>query len=312
VAETPLIVLTDRDFGDDAIDAEQLSSFRVRRLDSRDPGEIVARAGDADGLLVQWAPITADVLTALPRLRAIVRYGVGLDNIDLRVARERGVTVQNVDDYCVDEVADHAIAAIVADNRRLVDADRAVKAGDWTSGGWRMLPPDEEPVGIAGMGRIGRALAARAERHGFPVHYYDPFLPEDALAEAGIRATRHDSLVDLAAASRHLSLHLPLSDETRGVIGAEVIAALGPDGHLVNASRGALIDEAALLTALDDGVIRRASLDVLAAEPPTDGTSLALARHPRVLVTPHIAYSSTRAMRMLQSGANRRLVEALA
>lgn len=310
MADNPLVVLTDRDFGDDAIDADLLAGYRVERLDTRDPAEIAARASGATGLLVQWAPITAEVLAALPRLRAIVRYGVGLDNVDLEAAKSRDVTVRNVDDYCIDEVADHAIAAIVADNRRLVEADRAVKSGEWKSGSWRLLPPDEEPVGIAGMGRIGRALAVRAERHGFPVHYYDPFLPESALAESGIHAVRHDSLRDLAAASHHFSLHLPLSDETRAIVGAEILDALGPDGHLVNAGRGALVDEDALLVALEAGRVRRASLDVLVSEPPT-GTSLALAGHARVLVTPHIAYSSTRAMRLLQENAARRLVEAL-
>ncbi len=306
-----VVALTDRDFGDPRLDSQLLGSrYDLLRLGTRDPDVIARDASAAIALLVQWAPIDAGLLDRLPNLKVIVRYGVGLDNIDLDAAAARGITVRNVDDYCIDEVADHAFAAILSANRRLVEADRASKRGEWLSGGWTLQPPEAEPVGIAGLGRIGRALAKRVNDHGFPVHYFDPFVDLENETGNGLVATRHANLDSLAAASAHLSLHLPLSAETKGIVSTSVLEAIGPDGHLVNVGRGSLVDEPALINALDSGALRWASLDVLSSEPPT-GTAAEIAKHPRVTMTPHIAYSSTRAMRMLQIRAIERMMEVL-
>lgn len=298
------IVITDTNLGDGSHERAELGDqYEVTVADVLTEDGVIAAAADADGLLVQWAPITDRVLAALPSLQAIVRYGIGLDNIDVDAARRRGVAVSNVDDYCIAEVADHAAAAIYAHNRRLTVAARRVAENGWSTDGIAPpLPPGSDPVGIAGFGRIGRAVAERVSVLGFPIHVWDPFLSE---VPDGV--TRHDTLAALGTAVHHLTLHMP---STAGVISAEVLAALGAEGHLVNTARGALVDEPALLAALDDGTLGFASLDVLVTEPPT-GVSRQLADHSRVLVNPHIAYLSTESLPQLRIRAASRLATLL-
>lgn len=303
----PTIVITDSNLGDGSHEKAELEPrFIVHRHDVTTEDEVIAAARAADGLLVQWAPITDRVLEQLPDLKAIVRYGIGLDNIDLDAAAARGVTVRNVDDYCLDEVADHAAAAIYAHNRRLVFSARHVVTAGWTTAGIdQPLPPSRDPVGIAGFGRIGRSLAERVRALGFPVHVWDPYLeqvPDDV--------TRHETLTDLARAVHHLSLHMPSTEQTAGVIDAGIIEALGPQGHLVNTARGALIDEADLLAGLEEQRLGFASLDVLSSEPPT-GLAQQLAEHPRVLITPHTAYLSTESLPQLRLRAAQILADVL-
>lgn len=303
----PTIVITDSNLGDGSHEKAELEpTFIVHRHDVTTEDEVVSVAQGADGLLVQWAPITDGVLAQLPDLKAIVRYGIGLDNIDLEAAARRGVAVSNVDDYCLAEVADHAAAAIYAHNRRLVAGARNFAEHGWTTAGITSpLPPGQDPVGIAGFGRIGRSLAARVSALGFPVHVWDPYLDE-----VPSDVTRHDTLEDLAAAVHHLSLHMPSTEQTAGLIGGGILEALGAGGHLVNTARGALVDESALLQALDSGTLGFASLDVLSSEPPT-GTAATLADHPRVLITPHTAYLSTESLPQLRLRAAQILAELL-
>ncbi len=244
---------------------------------------------------------------SLPRLRAIVRYGVGLDNIDLEAADERGLIVRNVANYCIDEVADHALAFIVSANRRLGWFDRSVKRGEWAAASSPTpLAPRSDPVGLAGYGRIGRALGLRLRALGFPVLVWDP------LATGKIEgATRVETLIELAARSNHLSLHIPLSAATQSLVDGPVLSALGPLGHLVNTARGGLVDERSLLAALQDERLGWASLDVLGSEPPR-GTALELIRHSRVSGTPHVAYLSTDSPSRLRRLAAQALRDALA
>lgn len=301
------VVITDSNLGDGSHERAVLApTFEVSCFQVKTEEEVLAVAKDADGLLVQWAPITERVLSRLPRLRAVVRYGIGMDNIDLVAAERLGIAVRNVDDYCVAEVADHSTAYILAYNRRLTTASRSVERRGWTTVGIAPpAPPGRDPVGIAGFGRIGRKVADRIASLGFPVHVWDPFVSE---IPAGIRA--HSKLVDLAAAVNHLSLHIPANERSRNIVDADVLRALGHDGHLVNTARGALVDESALLAALDSGELGFASLDVLSSEPP-DGVASRLAAHERVLVTPHIAYLSTDSLPRLRRRAAETLREML-
>jgi len=281
------VVIADTNLGDGRIEREVLTpEFELSVSDVKTEDEVIAAAAGAAGLLVQWAPITDRVLGELPELRAVVRYGIGLDNIDLDAAAARGVAVHNVDDYCLDEVADHSVASIYAHNRRLAFAGRRVVEEGWSLAGIpQPLPPGKDPVGIAGFGRIGREVAARATALGFPVHVWDPFVkafPRDV--------TAHEQLVDLAAAVNHLTLHMPLTADTAAMIGGPVLGALGASGHLVNTARGGLVDEAALLAALRDGRIAGAAVDVYDVEPlPADHPFRSA---PNVLATPHIGYVS--------------------
>ena len=293
---TTRIVITDTNLGDGSHEREVLdASFDLSCFDAKTEEDVLTVAADAEGLLVQWAPITDRVLAGLPRLRAIVRYGIGLDNIDLEAAERRGVAVSNVDDYCLAEVADHSVASIYAHKRRITVSSRSVASNGWTTAGISApLPPGDDPVGIAGYGRIGREVGKRVSALGFPVHIWDPYVTD--LPE---RVVGHATLTELAEAVNHLTLHVPSTDQTRGIVGREVLAALGPSGHLVNTARGALVDEPALIEGLDAGSIGFASLDVLGAEPPTDESAV-LAAHPQVLVTPHIAYLSTASLPQLR------------
>ncbi|WP_214105730.1 NAD(P)-dependent oxidoreductase [Acrocarpospora catenulata] len=293
------IVITDTNLGDGSIERGVLvPAFEVSHHDARTEEEVLRVGADADGLLVQWAPLTERVLSGLPRLRAVVRYGIGLDNIDLAAAARLGVEVRNVDDYCLAEVADHAVASVYSHNRRLTAASRSYDTRGWTTEGIAApLPPGEDPVGVAGFGRIGREVARRAAALGFPVHVWDPYVTD---LPPGV--TGHPTLAGLAEAVNHLTLHIPSTEATRGIVDRTVLDALGPAGHLVNTARGALVAEEELLAALTAGTLGFASLDVLAAEPPS-GISAELAAHERVLVTPHIAYLSTRSLPMLQRRA---------
>ena len=302
------IVITDSNLGDGSHERAVFGDgYKLTICGVTTEDAVLDAARTADGLLVQWAPITERVLAGLPRLRAIVRYGIGLDNIDLAAAAARGVTVSNVDDYCLAEVSDHAVASIYAHNRRLTVASRQVAASGWSTAGIAApLPPGADPVGIAGFGRIGREVAQRAAKLGFPVHVWDPYVGE---LPDGV--TGHDTLPELAGAVNHLTLHMPSAAQTHRIVDGAVLRALGPGGHLVNTARGALIDEPALLAALDDGEIGFASLDVLASEPPAD-VSARLADHARVLVTPHIAYLSTVSLPQLQRRAAEILRDLLA
>ncbi|TDE11163.1 NAD(P)-dependent oxidoreductase [Jiangella asiatica] len=301
------VVITDTNLGDGSHERAELGdAFTVTRHHVTTEDEVIEVGRGADALMVQWAPITGRVLESLPGLRAVVRYGIGLDNVDLEAARRLGIKVGNVDDYCIDEVADHAAAAIHAHSRRLVSAARSFAERGWTTEGIaEPVPLREDVVGLAGFGRIGRGVATRLRGLGFPVQMWDPFVTD---VPAGI--TVAESLEELANAANHLSLHLALTRETEHVVTGAVLDALGPSGHLVNTARGGLVDEAALLAALEAGQVGFASLDVLASEPPT-GVSARLAAHPRVLVTPHVAYLSTGSLPQLRIRAAHKVRELL-
>jgi D-3-phosphoglycerate dehydrogenase len=303
------VVITDSDFGDDSIEREVLGSdFSLRQADALDPAAVVTAAAGAAGLLVQWARITAEVFEALDSLEIVVRYGIGLDNIDLEAARAHGVEVRNVDDYCIDEVADHTAAAVRSAGRRLTAYDRCVKEGAW---GPHLvsppLPPGEDPVGVAGFGRIGSAVSSRLIAAGHPVLVWDPPAEERA-GEAGIETAA--TLAQLAERVNHLCLHIPSSPQTAGIVDREILERLGPSGHLVNSARGQLIVESDLLAWLERHPAASASLDVFATEPPA-GESAIVAHHPQVLATPHVAYLSTASLPRLRRTAATHVREAL-
>lgn len=282
------IVQTDSNLGNCDIERDILADHDLVVADVATDGELIAACRKADGILVQSRTISADLLDAVPSIRVVVRYGIGLDNIDLKACHARGVTARNVADYCLDEVADHAVACIYGYNRRLTVASRSTAVVGFTTAGFTApVPPSLDPVGIAGFGRIGRAVAKRLCALNFPVHFWDPYVSD---TPAGTH--QHDSLVGLATAVRHLTLHMPATDDTQGIVSDTVLRAVGPSGHLVNTGRGALVDEEALWTALEDQALGFASLDVFASEPPV-GRSAQLADHSRVLATPHMAYLST-------------------
>jgi D-3-phosphoglycerate dehydrogenase len=274
---------------DPAVVAERTRGYPVEVVFAplTTPAEVAANTAGADGVLVTTNPLSRSLMEALaPSVRVIARAGVGLDAIDLEAAGERGIPVFHTPDYCVPEVATHTVALLLALNRRLVDSDRIARS-DWS--GWRAIAPiqplGEQTVGLVGFGRIGRAVAERVRALVAAVVAYDPYGPVD---EPGV--TTVSSLDELLATSDVVSLHLPLSRETRRYIGAAELARMRPGAVLVNVSRGGLVDEPALVEALTCGQLSGAALDVLAEEPPRPSSPLLSA--PNVLFSPHTAWYS--------------------
>jgi D-3-phosphoglycerate dehydrogenase len=248
------------------------------------------------------------VIERLGNLRAIARYGVGLDTIDLDAASKRGIAVSNVPDYCVEEVALHTIALLLAAHRRIVRGDRLVRGGNWgalAAGPVRRL--EDQLLGLIGCGRIPRAVASKARALGLRVAAYDPFVAVEAWPEG---AARYDDLGELAADADFLSVHAPLTEETRHLVDDAVLRRMPSHAVLVNTARGPLVDTEALDRALAEGRIGGAALDVLEAEPPPPG--LPLLRHDDVVVTAHQAFYSEEALRELQRKAAENLRNALA
>jgi D-3-phosphoglycerate dehydrogenase len=247
---------------------------------------------DVVGVVTWEHAIGPAELARMPALRVIVTPSAGFDHIDLDAARGHGgVWVCHVPDYCVDEMAETALALVLALLRGVVQLDRDVRAGGWdatTAGPLRRIRGTR--LGVVGHGRVGAALASRARALGFEVWASDPHVPAEVLAAAGVRPA---SLEDLLAACHVVSLHAPLTAATVGLVGAAEIAGMRPGALLVNTARGALLDTDAVLAALADGRLGGAALDVLAVEPPSAEHPAPRARN--LIVTPHAAYYSPEA-----------------
>ncbi|MBP1849603.1 C-terminal binding protein [Rhizobium halophytocola] len=260
--------------------------------------ELIAECQDADALMVLREPITARVLAALPKLKVIGRFGVGLDTIDVEACTKAGVQVTYVPDSNIDEVSTHALAMILALQRRLKLFDTAVRGGRWKAlaDGDGITRPDRQTLGLIGFGQIGRLTAKKASAFGYQIIAYDPFLPAERVEAAGARAVDLDTLF---ATADIVSLHIPFTEETKNIVSAERIARMKPGAVLINVSRGGLIDEAALAEALKSGRLSAAGLDTLADEPPKpDNPLLAI---DNLLLSPHAAHYSTQSYAEVRS-----------
>jgi D-3-phosphoglycerate dehydrogenase len=265
-----------------------------------DEDTLVELAKDVDGILTCFAKVTDRVVRAAEKCVVIGRYGVGVDNIAVDTATELGIAVTYVPDYCIPEVSDHVMAMLLAWNRRIVFFDRATKTKGWgTEGlGMRIMRLEGKNLGIAGFGRIGRAVADRARAFGLQVLVADPFVTAEAAQDAG--AVKME-LPELLAESDFVTLHSPLIPQTQGLMGSDEFAQMRPDAFLINAARGGLIDEDALYTALTSGQIAGAGLDVLVdLDPPLDHR---ISQLPNVIVTPHTAFFSQEAVLELEERA---------
>lgn len=293
----PLAVYTDVDDTDPApgIALLEANGFEVRVLGTRDPYAIIAGARDAEVLLPGYASITRDVIASLPRLKVVALMSMGFDEVDVEAATEHGVWVTNVPGAATEEVATHALALLLASARQLPFYTASATPGRWNERA-ATAPPrlSEQTLGLVGLGRIGREFARLAGPLFGRVVGYDPMLPDTSEVSADLAAlgVSRASLEDVRAASDVLSLHLPLTAETTGMVDAGFLAAMPAGSLLVNVSRGGLVDSAALAAALDAGHLAGAALDVLEDEPPAAGHPL-LGRDD-VVLTPHIAYFSRR------------------
>ena len=245
---------------------------------------------DVIGLLV-WQAVTEEDMARLPALRVIATGSTGFDHIDTNAAKLRRIWVCNVPEYCVEEVADSTIALLLALLRGVVVLDRSVRAGTWDDHAGGLLPRiSDTRLGIAGFGRIGRAIARRARGLGIETWASDPVVPAGEIAAAGLTPA---SLEDLLRGCRAVTLHLPLTTNNVGLIGARELALMPRGSYLINAARGPLVDLDAMLAALDSGRLAGAAIDTLPVEPPT--REHPVPSHPRLIVTPHAAWYSLHA-----------------
>lgn len=254
-------------------------------------------AAEADGAIVNLVAISMDAFAHLRRCHVIARLGVGVDNVDLRAARERGVVITNVPEYCREEVSDHALALMLALIRKIPSANADIAEGRWDQLRYRPIRRLSTMVlGLIGYGRLAQAFAKKAASLGMRVIASDPY----ARTDSGQPVTLVD-LSTLFSQADVVSLHVPLTNETRGMIDATALAKMKPRAFLINTSRGELVDESALAVALDDGQLGGAGLDVVAREP-LDASSPLRRRH-NVLLTPHMAFYSEDSLIELQRTA---------
>jgi D-3-phosphoglycerate dehydrogenase len=293
------MVVTDHAFGDvvhERAAAERLGAeFVVNQC--RNPEETTTAVQGADVVIVNFAPMGRDQLAAMAPDATVIRYGVGVDNVDLAAADELGIHVANVPDYGVDTVADHAAALLLSLLRRVPQYDRLIREQGWvtppTVGSLRALP--RTTVGLLGAGRIARSLADRLQPFGPTIIAYDPFVDEALSRAHGIQLVSMDNLIERSDA---FSLHLPVTPETHHVINQAFLDRVRPGCVIVNTARGALIDERALASALRDGRVAAAGLDVFDPEPLTADSSLRDC--PGLVATPHAAFYSDTSLDNLQ------------
>jgi len=282
-----LVVITDCDHGTIAPEEAVLRAggveYRLHQAKTED--DVIAVARDADAIILQYAPITGRVLDGLPRCLVAVRYGVGVDTVDLTAATARGVMVANVPDYCIEEVSDHAIAMLLSLWRGVTAYDRAIRGGTWSTTARSPVPRLAGRVlGVIGVGRIGAQAARKATGLGMRVIGYDPYLPD---LPAGVLKVTLDELLQQADA---VTLHLPLTADSRQLINESTLRKMKPTALLVNTARGGIVDTAALVRALREGWIAGAALDTLEQEPvPRDSPLLSL---PNVILNPHASWYS--------------------
>ena len=284
------------------IDAE------VRRGDDALTEEaVVGLAADCDAIVCDAAPITRRVLEALPAVKVVSEYGIGVDNIDVAAATALGVWVANVPGFCAEEVSDHAIAMVLSLARRLPQLDRLVRAGAWgarAAGEIHRL--NRQTLGVVGFGRIGRLTARKARGLGMRVLAHSPRSAALLADELGVEAVDLDRLL---RECDYVCLHAPATPETRGLVDARALGLMKPSAYLVNVGRGSLVDEAALVDALRAGRLAGAALDVFAHEPVDPGSPLLALDN--VLLTPHAGFYSQESLEELQSGAARNVIAAL-
>jgi D-3-phosphoglycerate dehydrogenase len=283
---------------------DDLDPQAVARLEQRgvagtgytglDENGLVAAAAEADALVVRSASkITRRVLESGARLKAVGRAGIGVDNIDTAAATERGVVVMNTPGGNTLSTAELALSLCLALARNLVTADGRTRAGTWNKQGLMGTEITGKRLGVVGLGRVGRLLAERALGIGMQVSAYDPHLEASGLRASGLEDIQLVALDKLLVDADFISLHVPLVDATRGLIGAEQLATMKSTAYLVNTSRGGVVDEVALAHALEQGQLAGAALDVLEQEPPA--ADHPLIGHPKVLLTPHLGASSKEA-----------------
>ena len=300
MAEKAKVVLTDYVWESLEVEKTTLAGLAdLVPLQTKKPEEFLPQAADCDALLNTYAgPITAGDMARMPRCKIIARYGIGVDTIDLEAATKAGIIVTNNPTYCIEEVAEHTMALLLACARKVPFYDRLVRAGTWA------VPPGKPmfrlaggTLGLVGFGNIARQVAVRAASFGMRVLYSDPFVQEGQFTEPGKKMELHDLLGE----ADFVSVHPPLTAQTRKMINDDAFSRMKPTAFLINCSRGPIVDTEALVRALDARKIAGAALDTTDPEPLPDPHPLR--GRDNVVINPHVAWYSEKAMVGLQAGA---------
>src|SRR4029077_9239629 len=278
----------------------------LRLAEEPKPEAILRVAKGADALLATYAKITADMIRQMTRCRIISRFGIGVDNVDIPAATERGIVVTKVPDYCIDEVSDHAVALLLTAVRKIPLANSLVQQGCWEM-------PAVVPIhrlrgsvlGLVGFGRIPQLVAPKAQAFGVRVVAFAPYVPSEIFARAGVERVDFSQLLKVAD---YVSIHSPLLPETRNLFGDEAFRQMKPTAYLINTARGPIVDEAALARALDAGELAGAALDVMPQEAPVDSPLLG---RDDVIITPHTSFYSEESLVDLQVKAAEEVVRVL-
>jgi D-3-phosphoglycerate dehydrogenase / 2-oxoglutarate reductase len=295
----PVIAVTDSVFP--TLDPAKAALARLnptyRMSKSVNADDILAVAKDADAVLVTYAKLTREVLSQFTRCKAIGRFGLGVDNIDLPTAKEKGIAVNYVPDYCIREVSDHAMALLLSLIRKVPLSNKLVQSGRWEMPAVVPIRRIEGTVlGLIGFGHIPRLVAPKAQAFGIKVIAHDPFAKPEIFKAANVESVDLDTLFKT---SDYVSVHAPLLPATRGMMNAAAFAKMKKGAYVVNTARGPLIDEPALIAALDSGQIGGAGLDVVATEPLAKDSPLV--GRDNVIISPHTAFYSIEALNELQT-----------
>jgi len=305
------IAVLEPGYADYATEKTVLVDQNVRIVSVVEQKDAVSSLSEIDpvAVLVRERAITATEMDCCPNLKVIVRYGVGVDNIDVDAAKARGIYVANVPDYGAEtEVSEHTVALYLAVQRRIASRDREVREGSWGIGQDAPIPSREDAVlGLIGCGRIGLQVARKFQVFGFTrTLVYDPYLPDDVAREHGVESVE---LQTLCRAADVISLHAPLSHETHHILAAEQLGLMKPSSIVINVSRGGLVDELALAAALHEGRLFGAGLDVFEQEPLR--TDHPLRNTPNTILSDHTAWYSERSVKVLQSNAAKEVYRVL-
>lgn len=284
---------------------------RVKVAKSSKEEKLIKETENVDVIMVAYAKITKKIIDAGKNLKGISRYGTGVDNIDLKAASKKNILVTNVPTYATNAVADHTFALLLSLARKINRIDKTFRSGSWKS--WTSPPTiymgeslKGKNLGIMGFGNIGQAVAKRARSFGMNVLVFDPYFDKSVIEKCGCMAVERDELL---SESDFISLHLPLTPETRGTIGKKELEKMKRTAYLINTSRGPIIDERALINALRRGQIAGAALDVFEKEPPSRDNQLL--KFENVILTPHVAWFNEEAVRELELSAVNNTIDIL-
>lgn len=283
------------------------AGFRVVHTPDFSHPSAIAAMPEAQAIIVTLQRVDGTLMDRMPNLKIVSRLGVGYDTIDVPAATQRKIRVAYQPDYGMDEVSAHAIALLMACMRGITVQNANVKAGNWGMVGVAPIKRlSESTTGVIGFGRIGREAALKARGLGMRVLAHDPVVPAQVICDTGCEPASFEHLL---RESDYVTLHMPLNSDTQRIMNAQAFALMKPSAFLINTARGGLVDEDALLAALDRGALRGAGLDVFVQEPA--GADHPLVKHPRVIVTPHSASSSIEAARALFTGGAQEVLRAL-